>query len=365
MKKKIIMFVYGDITTDARVQRSATALSADFDVTVISVQFGKAIPKFPFKNILLGNGYSTSSYFHCLLSAIKYIKKEKPDIIYGHDFYASLLVDYFLTRRITGCRVVYDAHELIIPEPQYPLGRKAHIIYKLEKYAIRHADCVICTKEERGQAMKEHYDLKTMPHVIRNISQLTIDEKALKEETKSTLNAFFKEPGITVVYAGAVMKKRRIDEIAEAVMESPDKYKLLIVGDGDQLDELKDMTSRVTELKCLMTGKVPYSALGYILNKCDIGFIYYPNTTINNRLCASNKLYEYASVNLPILANNNLTVQKEVEKYNIGIVSDDFKQGLDLLSKRLGECKANCKDFSAQNQWNDEADKLRNIINQL
>ena len=87
------MFVYGDITTDARVQRSATALSVDYDVTVISVQFGKTIPNFPFKNILFGNGYSTSSYFNCLVSAIKYIKKQKPDIIYGHDFYASTLVD--------------------------------------------------------------------------------------------------------------------------------------------------------------------------------------------------------------------------------------------------------------------------------
>lgn len=359
------MFVYGDITTDARVQRSATALSADFDVTVISVQFGKAIPKFPFKNILLGNGYSTSSYFHCLLSAIKYIKKEKPDIIYGHDFYASLLVDYFLTRRITGCRVVYDAHELIIPEPQYPLGRKAHIIYKLEKYAIRHADCVICTKEERGQAMKEHYDLKTMPHVIRNISQLSIDEKALKEETKSTLNAFFKEPGITVVYAGAVMKKRRIDEIAEAVMESPDKYKLLIVGDGDQLDELKDMTSRVTELKCLMTGKVPYSALGYILKKCDIGFIYYPNTTINNRLCASNKLYEYASVNLPILANDNPTIKNDIEKYGIGVVNDNFGEGLNTLSGMLKQCKEQCGVFTKEHSWEKEAEKLRTIMKNI
>lgn len=359
------MFVYGDITTDARVQRSATALSVDFDVTVISVNFGKILPCFPFKNILFGNGYSTSSYLNCIFSAIKYIKKEKPDIIYGHDFYASILVDYFLKRRMSGCKVVYDAHELIIPEPQYPLGRKARLIYKLEKYAIRHSDCLICAKEERGQAMKEHYNLQTTPYVIRNISQLSINETALPEEMKVALEAFFKEPGITVVYAGAVMKKRRIDEIVQAVMKFPDKYKLLIVGDGDQLDELKGMTSGVSNLKSLMTGKVPYSALGYILSKCDIGFIYYPNTTINNRLCASNKLYEYASVNLPILANNNLTVQKEVEKYNIGVVTDDFEQGLDLLSKRLVECKANCKDFSAQNQWDDEADKLRNVINQL
>lgn len=359
------MFVYGDITTDARVQRSATALSVDYDVTVISVQFGKTIPNFPFKNILFGNGYSTSSYFNCLVSAIKYIKKQKPDIIYGHDFYASTLVDYFLIRRMYGCKVVYDAHELIIPEPQYPLSRKARVTYEFEKYAIRHADCVICTKEERGEAMKEHYNLKSVPHVIRNISQLSINENSLPKEMKVALDSFFKEPGITVVYAGAVMKKRRIDEIVEAVMESPNKYKLLIVGDGDQLDELKNMASCVTNLKCLMTGKVPYSALGYILSKCDIGFIYYPNTTINNRLCASNKLYEYASINLPILANNNLTIKKEVEKYNIGIVTDDFEQGLDLLSNRLVECKANCKDFSYQNQWDDEADKLRNIINQL
>lgn len=365
MKEKLVMFVYGDITSDARVQRSAEALSSLYDVTVISTQFHKSLPNFKFNNKLVGNGFSTCSYIRCLYEAIRYAKSIKPYIIYGHDFYSAPFLDYFLRKNNRKFKAVYDAHELIIPEPEYPLKGKARLINRFESYAIKNADLVLCAKKERGEVMVDHYGLSVEPAEIKNISQLSVNPDSLNAETKFALDAFLKKPGLTVVYAGAVMKQRRIGEIARAVVNHPDKYKLLIVGDGDQLEEIKEITSQNRQLESFFTGKVPYAALGYILSKCDIGFIYYPNTTINNRLCASNKLYEYASINLPILANNNPTVQKDVEKYDIGVVTDDFEQGLELLSKRIAECKANCKVFSAQNQWEDEADKLRNVINQL
>lgn len=365
MKEKLVMFVYGDITSDARVQRSAEALSSLYDVTVISTQFGKSLPNFKFNNKLVGNGFSTCSYIRCLYEAIRYAKSIKPYIIYGHDFYSAPFLGYFLRKNSRKFKVVYDAHELIIPEPEYPLKGKAKIINLLEGYAINNADLVLCAKKERGEVMVDHYGLSVEPAEIKNISQLSVNPDSLNAETKFALDAFFKKPGLTVVYAGAVMKERRIGEIARAVVNHPDKYKLLIVGEGDHLEEIKKITSQNRQLESFFTGKLPYATLGYILSKCDIGFIYYPNTTINNRLCASNKLYEYASIDLPILANNNPTVQKDVEKYDIGVVTDDFEQGLELLSKRIAECKANCKVFTAQNQWADEADKLRNVINQL
>ena len=43
MKKRMYMYVYNDITTDARVQRAANALADDFELTLISTQKGKTI----------------------------------------------------------------------------------------------------------------------------------------------------------------------------------------------------------------------------------------------------------------------------------------------------------------------------------
>ena len=70
MKKKLLMYVYGDITTDARVNRAANALADEFDVTVISTNFGKEVKDDKYKNILIGSA-STGIYSRIFMRHIE------------------------------------------------------------------------------------------------------------------------------------------------------------------------------------------------------------------------------------------------------------------------------------------------------
>ena len=56
MKPQLIMYVYGDIATDARVNRAATALANKYAVCLPSTTFGKDVKDSNYKNILTGNG---------------------------------------------------------------------------------------------------------------------------------------------------------------------------------------------------------------------------------------------------------------------------------------------------------------------
>ena len=356
MKHRMIMYVYNDITTDARVQRAANALADHFDLTLISTQKGKEIQDQKYKNVLVSGGASKLNLFGSIYAAFRCIRKERPDYVYCHDYYSAVLAYLLLKTKYKG-RIIYDAHELIIPEKEYP-DRRQSFFYWFEQRIVKKVDLLICASKERGDLMQKHYKLITTPLVIDNISQLAISSDSETADVLKSLDSFFQQPGTTVVYAGAVTKTRRINDLLETVASMSLQFKLLIVGNGPFLSELRDEASKYTKLVTAFTGGVPYKSLGAILSRCDIGFLYYPSDTLNNTYCASNKIYEYASVGLPMLANENPTVKAILNKSKIGLSTGDFKAGLIRISAEINFYKQMCEVFTTNNQWSSEASLL-------
>lgn len=362
MKKKLIMYVYNDIITDARVQRAATAMSDIFDVTVISTKSGKVIHDSEYKNILVGGRYrGAMDLLDSIISTFRLIRKERPDVIYCHDYYSAILAFLLIITRYSG-KIIYDAHELIIPENNHKNNR-LKFFYWFEKRIVKQTSLLICASEKRGEIMYEHYGLDKKPFVVPNISQLQInDENNDVKNILASLRGFFGFPGSTIVYAGVVTSSRRINKLLDASIALSDKCKLLIIGNGDALQSLKDKAAKHSELKSAFTGAVPYNCLGSLLSRCDVGFLYYPSDTLNNKYCASNKIYEYASVGLPILSNDNPTIEEELKNGHIGIATDNLEQGLRELLHSKDLYKQHCLDFSLKNSWVKRATQFRDAV---
>ena len=359
------MFVYGDITTDARVQRAVMALQSAYEIVLVSTNKGETFFCDRCKNILVGrkkDGFR--NLFSCIIECLKIIKSEKPDIFYGHDYYSSLIIWYLLKGNFCK-KIVYDAHELYIPEHGKKFSLRSRFFYFFEKRIIRKVDLIVCASDERAQLMVDHYNLKNTPTVIRNISQLNVNIEENSQNSICKLDDFFSKSGITVVYAGVVTKSRKIDELVRAVSKLSSTCKLLIIGKGDFLDELKVLASKNNNLVTAFTGAIPYNELGYLLSKCDIGFVYYPSNTLNNIYCASNKVYEYASVGLPMISNENPTIKKILDIEKIGISSNDLVSGIKKITENISVYRKNCEVFTNKNPWKNEGEKLLSSINSL
>ena len=358
------MYVYGNIQTDARVKRAAKTLAGEYDLILLSSDCGKQVKDDGYKNVLLKcKSSGLMGYFQSVREALKVVKREKPDIFYAHDYYSALVARLLLKHK--HCKkIVYDAHELIIPEDGQSDARMK-FFYRMEKAIVHKVDLLVCASQERAALMKDHYHLKSDPLVVENISYLPKGYDLSQLDAAKELEAFFSDSTPTLVYAGVVTKSRKIDLLFDMSAKLVPTVKLLIVGNGDARNEMKEKAAGQDKLKCCFTGAVPYEALGEILKRCDVGYLYYPINTLNNINCASNKIYEYASVGLPIVANNNPTVKRILENGGIGVASDNFEEALKQTLSSLDEYKRSCAKFVEDNSWAKTAQRLLESVEKM
>ena len=351
-KPKMLMFVYNDLTTDARVQRSLDTLKQAFDITILSI--GEPFEHDGIKNVVLNSSKTRMhKYFAIARQVITYGKKHQFEYLYLHDYYSC----------IPGLRLhkkhktIYDAHELIIGTKQFPAPRREKFFGFFEKLIVGRVELIICADGKRAEMMRDYYKLKDTPYVVPNYSELPIDEDY---SFSPDLIEFFNDKRKTLVYAGALTSGRNIEKIILSAAQLTSEYKVLVVGDGGEKTKLEKIASGCNGLKYMFTGSVPYKHLGSILKRCDVGYLSYPMTNLNNIYCAPNKIYEYASVELPMICNDNPNLISIVGASRIGVcVTEKGKEGcsrsieeaLELLHQDYDTYKNNIQTFRKENSW--------------
>lgn len=355
--KKVLMFVYNDLNTDARVQRAAETLASYTELEVLSI--GKQYNSQLYKNRLLLSACKNKimRYLIIVWKVLMYARKTHADIFYGHDFYAALPI---LVIRIfmPYYKTVYDAHELYLPQKDIPFSFRDRFFYFWEKRIVKKVSVLIAAQKERAKIMKKFYKLEKMPIVVRNVSKLPRSDKQLKPEIEKACNDFFKKPGITIGYAGAIDLGRGLEELLKAAENLNGTHKVFIVGSGVDSQILRERAVEYKKIQILQIDAVPYEQLAVVLKKCDIGFVYYSTDTLNNKYCASNKIYEYASIGIPMVSNDNPTVRSILEKWEIGVSGNDLAEGIRKVSDNLDTYKKNTITFNAKNTWEKEQDIL-------
>jgi len=355
------MMVYNDISRDARVIRAAKALKADYELTLYAV--GEldepAISFVPVKNCKKIGGAVAQLKF--VVGAIGSCLKRRPDIIYAHDIFSA--VPMVLLRWLgLHAKYIYDAHELFLAEEHPNCGTIEKLQYWFEAEAIKSADLVICAQRERAKIMAGRHGMSEEPVVIRNISYL---QKSSEKKIPNEYAAFWDIPAFSVVYAGGFLKGRRLDCLISAIVQLGKGYKLMLVGDGPDYERLQGLLDKCGTENVVIRHSVPYAELGELLACFDAGYLFYPNDTLNNRYCAPNKIFEYAGIGLPIIANENLTVEEELVSYDIGVCENDICKAIRQVEKRKIEIKRNMQRYTEDNSLESEMEKLRLAVRGL
>ncbi len=358
MKKKMFMFVYNDLATDARVMRTINSLSKDYELIIYSIGATKEIKNVSQKQFKMPSGKIGYLYFICRV--IFRILFGKEDYIYGHDYYSCLAI--FIGLNFKGRKkYIYDAHELIIPDKKKQHdSKRLSFFYYFEKKIVNRVSLLITASKERSELMEQHYKLNEQPVHFDNISILPKCNK-LKHIQQII-------PGITVddfviVYAGAIIESRGLETLFED-LKNLESVKVICIGSGDYKQVLMDKypLPNITFLSA-----IAYEELSCIISHCDIGFINYPMTDLNNIYCASNKVYEYPSAGIPFCYYFNPTIDKIAQKNGIGIEikEHNLKEVVKIYKENKEQFIIHCAEFIKKNNLINLSRKIRETISEV
>ena len=359
MNKKILMAVFGPIQTDSRVIRSAETLhSAGFNITVLSCN-SLDYHNDSFRSIDLKIKSSPYAIFIFWIKVWRWLKnhRDEIDLLYMHDYFMPLFGKYAAKK--LKKKWVYDAHELLIFRKGKAENFRAKIFYYFEKVSIKNADLVISANYERHRIIKSIYKLNNATYV-QNISTVNVPKfTGVKDNI--------------IVYQGVITLARNLDLyiLAQKMLYAQYNYKLCFIGGGHDLEKMKDLVSRLDgEDYITFTGRVTQSEMYKISSSAKIGIVSYSLEGLNNYYCAPNKIFEYASLGIPMVATSQPFICRIFAKYGIGetFKPNDVNSYVDTIDKVIKNYDSyikNLKSFLEDYKPSNESERLIKYVSDL
>jgi len=367
------MAVYNTIEHDGRVQRSAEALSEEYDVTVTAIGsnarfepdgYSVVRARLPALGRLKGIRHVLFWLRLCVLAV-----RLRPAVVYAHDFFVAW--PGAMAARLVRARFVYDSHELIVPGAYVPEPRSLRFFYVREKQVIARAACVIAANANRAELMREHYGLAKTPVAVRNIPdrpRSVIDDAECRRQYPELFDGGV--DAVRLVYQGDMYLLRGIGAFVRAMKHLDDVYRLVLVGDGPDRQAIRDIALRDGVAKRIsVLGRIPHEHLHDVLRQCDMGIVTYPAEGLNNVYCAPNKTYEYAHAGLPMISTSQPPLRDLFSAYDVGVLVDHECPDSEELSKSIADAaertrknhqlyEAGLREFLGSVNWEEEARKL-------
>ncbi|MCD2502376.1 glycosyltransferase family 4 protein [Clostridium sp. NSJ-145] len=295
---------------DVRIyQKQAKSLSKEYDVEL------HAVGDFEFKeenNIKIYGLKKASKRYLRPLNWIKLtarVLKSDADIYHFHD--PELIPIGLIIKLLKRKPVIYDSHEnvrltilnrtWINKNIRVPLSK---CFNKFEKFASRRFDLVITVLDEIADEFIQE-DVNTA--VVKNFQVDTGDTKLeiMKNET------------VNIVYAGSINEVRGSVELVNSFkyIKNPNVRLYLIGSFSSESVKNQIMKSVEADNRISYLGLVSYDEAQKLLKTSDIGIVSYKPGP-NHDFCLPNKIFEYMSVGVPIIATNIKYWYDNFNKYN-------------------------------------------------
>lgn len=235
----------------------------------------------------------------------------RADVVHAHD--VNTLPTAWLAAKLSGARLVYDAHEISTSREGYSSLRK--LVGIVEKALMPTADGTITTTEARAKFFARAYGIER-PVVLQNRprQQRIVESNRIREELR------LDQPWPIVLYQGGVQQGRGLERLTRVAANVPGAYFVLI--GGGRLDP--SLRTIVAELgldeRVRFIPTVALAELPSYTASADIGIQPIENTCLNHYTTDSNKLFEYVQAGLPVIASDLPEIRRVVREHDLGVL---------------------------------------------
>ena len=359
--KRVIVSVTNDISTDQRVAKvCATLMQNNFEVLLIGRKLKSSIPlKRAFKtkrfNLLFNTGFLFYAEYNFRLFC--YLLFTKKDILLANDL--DTLLPNYLISKLQNKKIVFDSHELFPEIPELVHRPKVKKVWlTLEKHILPKLknNYTVCN------SIAEFYKNKYQSNFT------TIKNLPSKKEVKKGAFSFDTKGEKIILYQGALNVGRGIELMIET-MEFLENHLLVLIGDGDIHQTLKDkVIAEALGNKVFFLGKISPKKLHKLTPLADLGLSLEEDLGLNYRFALPNKIFDYIQGEVPILVSNLPEMSKVISAYKVGeIVKNRTPEKLAKQIKEVLE-KEYTKELKLAKTaliWEQQEEKLIAIFNNL
>jgi glycosyltransferase involved in cell wall biosynthesis len=292
------------------------------------------------------------------------IKVFSPDIIIGFSILNSYLALKAANRN--GIPFIYYwidvLHRLIPFKPLQFIGKI------VEQRTLKQADMVITINDK----LKDYVVISGAPPDRTHVIRAGIDVEQFKPSASiSNVRGKYglKETDIVIFFMGWLYHFSGLKEVAlELAKETNKNLKLLIVGEGDAFEGLKQIRDRCNlQDEIILAGQRPYAEMPSFIAAADICILpAYPWEKVMQDIVPI-KLYEYMAVGKPVISTKLSGVIREFGEGN-GVVYVD--EPADVINKakslvkdgKIGKLGDRARKFVQKYSWASITDEFEKIL---
>ena len=357
-KKRIVCTVTNDLNFDQRMIRICTSLTyAGYEVLLIGRQVPQSIPlkKEPFQQKRFSCFFNRGKFFYLEYNVrlFFFLLFTKADGICAIDL--DTLLAGFLASKLSGKKLVYDAHEYYTEVPELVHRTREKRIWEfVADWLIPKVKYAYTVCDSLAVIFKQKYG--TPFEVIRNLPLQQTADVAVER---------IRRPAI-LLYQGALNDGRGIEQSIRLLTRLKN-VELHLAGEGDLSADLRALTESLQlgeRVKFL--GRVSPEELKKRTPLATIGLNLLENKGLNYYYSLANKCFDYIQAELPAIHMNFPEYQKINAQYEVSVLIDDLsEENLGAaIEKLLGDSvlydrlKKNCEQARGALIWENEAKKL-------
>lgn len=367
-KKRVIISVTNDLTTDQRVKRLCdTLFNEDYDIILIGRKLSSNISLIdrPYRTIQVKHWFNKGVCFYAEFNIRLFIFLlfTPFDILHSNDL--DTLPANYLASRIKRKPVIYDSHEYFTGVPELINRHFAKQTWEIiENFIFPRLQYIITVNHSIARIYEEKYGKKL--HVIRNLPVKT----EIDNHSSPSVFGIPENKKLVILQGSGINRDRGAEEAVEA-MQYVDDAILIIAGRGDIIADLKNkVVKSPLRDKVIFKPVMPYDKLINLTRLCDCGLSLDKDTNTNYMFSLPNKLFDYIMAEIPVIVSPLPEVVRIVNKYKIGLIIKNHspyeiadKINAMLLSNVKKSFSGNLKKASADLNWDNEKHILLGIYN--
>lgn len=359
---RVVTSLINDIPTDQRVLKQVDVLKEmGCNITVVCRRrtgMKINIPGLKTFRMRFVVNHGPLFYLFYNLRLLFYLAFHRFDMYIANDL--DTLLPNFIVSKLRRKPLVYDAHEYFTGQFGLEEHRFAYSVWKrIERWIIPGLKYMITVNNSIACLYNEEYGVS--PVVVRNMAWSAGTITAVERKDLGI------DPGVllVVIQGTGLNQGRGLPELIEALKITPGVH-LLVIGSGDAISEIRkridenDLAGHVTILP-----NMPWPEMIRFTKTCDAGISLDKPVSINQRLSLPNKLFDYISSGIPVIASALPEISAIIERYGCGMTVDEVSPSavaealIKLRDNRdlLALLKKNAGTASGELTWEREREK--------